>query len=290
MSLFLVAATALSLAAAPTGSQVGTVDLVAGSAPTTLKYEGALNDVLEKIAEHGGLNVVIVGDLNEPARVHLTSVTPEEALSSVAKIYDLDVQKQGKLWVIRKHAGAPTVATAPTLPVPPVPGVVPVPPLPPSPKSADAIEFKDALKAKLKDELKEQAKSIKEQAEDALDAKEDAEDARQEAEEAQQEAEEARQEAEAARTEALQKAELARAQAEKVRAQAEKVRAKAHALMLHSGPDRASAGGNLEIEAGTTVDSAAAYGGNVVVHEGARVTDDVVAFGGNVVLEDNARV
>lgn len=275
MSLALALAAATCLAATPFTNvrEFGPLKVVIGGTPLSLKHEGQLKDVLEKIAEAGGLNVVIVGDLSEPARLHLTSVTAEEALESVAKVYDLDVQREGKMWVVRKRAATAPVTSANAASVKERAHELK------EEAKAQALSLKEEAKS-LAQELKEEAKSIKEQTQDEIEA------AKEEAEAAREEAEEARQQAEEIRAEAQERAEEARARADEVRARIEE----AHALTIHSGPDRVSAGGDVVVEAGTTVDKAVAYGGDVVVEEGARVTDDAVAFGGNVTIKDGATI
>jgi hypothetical protein len=113
--------------------------LALAAGPVSVKFEGPLKQGLTTIAERGGLNVIVVGDLAEPVQIHLTDVTAEEALETVAKVYQLEVTKQGKLYVLRRGAvlaaPVPPVAPAPLVapgpPVAPVPLVAPVAPVPP---------------------------------------------------------------------------------------------------------------------------------------------------------------
>ncbi len=113
--------------------------LALAAGPVSVKFEGPLKQGLTTIAERGGLNVIVVGDLAEPVQIHLTDVTAEEALETVAKVYQLEVTKQGNLYVLRRGAvlaaPVPPVAPAPLVapgpPVAPVPLVAPVAPVPP---------------------------------------------------------------------------------------------------------------------------------------------------------------
>lgn len=79
-------------------------------AVNSVSFEGPLKQGLTTIAERGGLNLIVVGDLAEPARIHLTDVTAEEALEAVAQIYQLELTRQGKLFVIRPKPAAPAAA------------------------------------------------------------------------------------------------------------------------------------------------------------------------------------
>lgn len=241
------------------------VALAAG--PVSLQYEGPLKDALKEIAQKGGLNVVVAAPLNETVQVNLTDVTAEEALETVAKVYQLDITHEGKMWVIRQAAPktvAPSAAVAPVSPViPPIPAP-PAPPTPPAVNSADP----DAVREHA-DQIREEAERAQEEADAMREA------AQEQAEEARERAQEL---AEAKREEAQAMAEHARAQAEVARAQAEVLK------------QRVGTGGPVHVEKGTVVDTAVAYGGPVVVEEGAIVEGDAVSFGGDVVLEKDALV
>ncbi|MEW5737811.1 MAG: hypothetical protein AB1938_02735 [Myxococcota bacterium] len=252
------------------------VALTAG--PVSLQYEGPLKDALKEIAQKGGLNVVVAAPLNEQVQVHLKDVSAEEALETVAKVYSLEVTKQGKLWVIRSTSPAPKAeSTAPLSGVaaPAVPAVPPVPPVPPIvPPGLPPLGDPEA--ALDPDALREHADRVREEAERAREEAEALREAlREQADEAR---ERARELADAQREEAQALREHAQAQAEVARAHAEVAR------------QRVGAGGPVRIEAGTVVDSAVAYGGPVIVEAGAVVDGDAVAFGGDVVLEAGAVV
>ncbi|MDQ3262692.1 MAG: polymer-forming cytoskeletal protein [Myxococcota bacterium] len=67
----------------------------------TLKYDGTLGEALKKIAEKGGINLILTGKLDEPAEVFLTDVSAEEALGIVAQAHRLHVLRQGSIWTVR---------------------------------------------------------------------------------------------------------------------------------------------------------------------------------------------
>lgn len=97
--------------------------LALAAGPVSVQFDGTLKQGLTTIAERGGLNVIVVGDLSEPAQIHLTDLSAEEALEAVAKVYQLEVTRQGKLFILRRSA-APVASPVPAVPVP----VVAVPP------------------------------------------------------------------------------------------------------------------------------------------------------------------
>ncbi|MDX2012807.1 MAG: hypothetical protein SFW67_21595 [Myxococcaceae bacterium] len=256
--------------------------LALAAAPTvSVQFDGPLKQGLTTIAQKGGLNVIVVGALDEPAQIHLTDASPQEALETVARVYGLEVTKQGSLYVLRRApAGAPVAVTppapltptplvpltppgsptptvaptpvvAPTPPGAPVPMVAPTPPVGlAEPKTPEALEAeREAIEAE-----RERVERLTEQ----LDA------------EAERKAE-----ALAERDEAA--ARLAEARQEHLSARAR-------------NGELTSTGGPVVVKAGDTVKNAVAYGGPVVVESGARVSGDAVAFGGDVVLKDKAEV
>ncbi len=230
--------------------------------PVSVKVDGSLKDALEAIAREGGLNVVVDGDLHEPVQVHLTSLPAEEALESVAKVYHLDVVREGKLWVVRRAAKEAALPLPPTPPAPPAAPAAPVPPVP----NVEAI-VKGALQNAGVD----------------LD---------QEIERAQDEAEAARDEAERAREEAAQMREKAKelAEAQRERAQALKEAARERAKALSKDVKSRFAKGPVVVKEGSIVQSATSFGGPVIVEKGAIVEGDATAFGGDVVLKEDAIV
>lgn len=113
--------------AAPEGKQI------------TLHFQGSLREALKAIADKGGINLVITGELKDPAEVHLTEASAEEALKIVAEAHALRVHRQGSIWTIRplnaqeraaKELAEHGASDAPraAAPVPPAPPVPPTPP------------------------------------------------------------------------------------------------------------------------------------------------------------------
>ncbi|HVE84909.1 MAG TPA: hypothetical protein VND93_18790 [Myxococcales bacterium] len=72
-----------------------------GSKHITLKFQGTLREALKAIADKGGINLVITGELKEPAEVYLNDVAADEALQTVADAHALKVRRQGSIWTIR---------------------------------------------------------------------------------------------------------------------------------------------------------------------------------------------
>ncbi len=239
------------------------VAAVLAAGPVSLKYEGPLKDALTQIAEKGGLNLVVVGKLDEPAQVNLKDVTAEEALATVAKVYELDVTREGKMWVIREKA-AVKAADKSAGPVPPMP------PLPPVGGEEDAEAKAAAREAAL--EAKEAAREA------ALEAKERALEAKEATREA---ALEVKEQVKESMEQAREQIEEARAQAEEARARAEEARARAKDV-VSTGP--------VVVKANEVADTAVSYGGPVVVEQNAVVEGDAVSFGGDVELKENAVV
>jgi cytoskeletal protein CcmA (bactofilin family) len=240
-TLLLGAPLALAEGAPPpaaTASQARTIDV---------SFRGSLRDALKAIAEKGGLNLVVTGDLDTPAEVRLRGISAEQALRTVARAYSLHIEQDGTIYTLRpltareKEAGlaplsAPTPPARPEAPVAPAPPTVAAtPPLPPLPSLPDD------------------------------------EDAREEAREAAREAQQAaREEAEAAK--------------QRVR---EELRSFRDSFKYKKGKrgarDVVARGQNLEISEGQSVESAVVYGGNLIVK--GTVEGDAVAFGGNLEIQ-----
>lgn len=234
---------------------------LAGATSVTVQHEGPLKEAIRKIAETGGLNVVIASDLNELVQIHLSGVSAEEALQTLARVYSLQITHEGKLWVIRGHANG-----APTLPAPPTPPdmseTVPVAPQ----------DFRDAAER----------------------AQDEAEAARERAQELREQAQEL---AQARREEMQARAEETRARAEEMKARAEAERdvvSTGGPMIVKSGETVESAiayGGPVVVESNAVVTGdAVAFGADVVLHDNALVEGDAVSFGGRVVKEGNAKV
>ncbi len=224
--------------------------LAAQASTVSVQYDGPLKEALRQIADKGGLNVVVASSLNEQVQVHLSEMPPEEALMTLAKVYELDVTHEGKMWVVRSKAPHGGLAVVP--PLPPA-GAAPLIAPEDLPQRTDAEDVRDSAE-RARDEAeaaRERAQELRDQAREMVDAR--------------------REEAEARREEAKASAEEAKA-----RVQAER--------------DVVATGGPMVVKSGTTVDSAISYGGPVIIESNATVEGDAVSFGGNVVIEDNAVV
>ena len=110
MSVFLrtiVAASCLGWAPALAGPAPAAKDAPAkAEAPraarkVTIKFQGTLRDAIKAIADKGGLNLMITGELKEPAEVYLNDVPADEALQIVSDAHGLKVRRQGTIWTIR---------------------------------------------------------------------------------------------------------------------------------------------------------------------------------------------
>jgi|GEM_PF-281930 hypothetical protein len=285
--------------------------VVLAGTPVGLEFDGTLKDGLRQLAQKSGINLVVIGELDERVQLNLPNVDGEEALEAIATAYDLEITRKGaasKLWVVKKKAGAVAVLAPLAPPAPPnvltenrtPQGTVVVVGSPdPAARMRDEAEqarvAADAARAEA-DSLREKteamrnaSESVREKLRDQLEAaKEKAREAAEEAREKEQEA------AEAAREQAQEAAEAERERAEalKEQAQAQKELARAqidrHRAELER--HRVSAGGPVTVEKETQVDTAVAYGGPVIVEENAVVDGDAVAFGGDVILKKNAVV
>lgn len=76
------------------------------SKKVTLEFHGTLREALKKIASQAGISLIAIGEMNQPAEVMLTDASPEDALATVAKLYDLQVERQGNIWTVRPRAEA----------------------------------------------------------------------------------------------------------------------------------------------------------------------------------------
>ncbi|MFP2934343.1 hypothetical protein ACLESO_56360, partial [Pyxidicoccus sp. 3LG] len=66
-----------------------------------VSFRGSLRDALKTIADKGGLNLVVTGDLDTPAEVHLRGVTANQALRTVARAYSLRLEQDGSIFTLR---------------------------------------------------------------------------------------------------------------------------------------------------------------------------------------------
>lgn len=237
------------------------------AAPTiSIEFHGTLREALREVARKGGLNLVATGDLDSNAEVVLKDVSAEEALSSIAAAYELQVKHEGKLWVVKPAAQA--VAAAPSPPTAPVPAMVP-PVLPAAPQAEEGETEADRVRAHA-EKLRDEADSLREKAEELRDAKQE--------------------EIDAAKQQARARIEEARAHT-----------GSKDDLVSMNGPVTVKAGervdsaisygGSVTVERDARVDGdVVSFGGDVVLQENARVDGDAVSFGGKVTKAEGARV
>ncbi|RKG80140.1 polymer-forming cytoskeletal protein [Corallococcus terminator] len=236
----------------------------AATAPTRtidVSFRGSLRDALKTIAEKGGLNLVVTGDLDTPAEVRLRGIGAEQALRTVARAYSLHLEQDGSIFTLRplttreKEAGTADNAP-PAVPVPPmVAATPPPPPAPPEPLDAEeAAELEAAAAAAHAEAAKEQAEEAKQRVrEEIRDFRDSFKNKR-------------------------------------GRRGARDVVARGQNLEVKQGESVESAvvyGGNLIVR-GTVEDDAVAFGGNLEIH--GHVEGDAHAFGGNVILGPDAEV
>src|SRR5207237_9370334 len=121
------------------------VEDIAPKGALVIDYRGTLGEALHEIAAKGHINLIATGDLHQSAEVHLTNVTPDEALEALVKVHHLELHKEGKLWVVKPADAAPLP------PLPPVPQALPplkaVPALPPAPGGASEPSTPEAIEA-----------------------------------------------------------------------------------------------------------------------------------------------
>ncbi|WP_164013823.1 polymer-forming cytoskeletal protein [Pyxidicoccus trucidator] len=254
-------------AEAPTASQAAVT--APASRTIDVSFRGSLRDALKTIADKGGLNLVVTGDLDTPAEVHLRGVTANQALRTVARAYSLRLEQDGSIFTLRpmtakeqeaaasgdtsatpapvEAAAPPKVAAAPeaaTPPAPPLPAMPPVPPTPGHPSEEDAEAIREAREAS-QEEMQRASEQMHRTRE-----------------------------------------ELRRSR----RSGGRNVVARGQSLEVKEGQNVESAvvyGGNLVVK-GHVEDDAVAFGGNLEVH--GHVEGDAHAFGGNVILGPDAHV
>ncbi len=244
--------------------------------PVTVEASGSLKQVISEVANAGEMNVVVIGDMSEPAQVRLNNVSPEIALKTLTRAYNLELTREGDVWIINKHAAetanAPNVV-APVMPALPVmPAMPPMPALPPTPGSGANA-----------DELRAKAEGLRAEAETARQKLESLRNASEEARELAEANYEAAQEAADDAQEQIDDLNDAQEEANDAKAELEEAREE---LQRH----RVTTGVPLTIAKGERVENAVAYGGPVTVEEGAHVEGDAVAFGGDVILKRGAVV
>ena len=234
-----------------------------------VQYRGSLRDALQKIAEEGGLNVVVTGDLDSPAEVHLKNVSAEQALRTVARAYSLKLDQDHGIYTLRPMTAGEKApgASAPVAPVPPVPHAADFPPLPSHPAVApmpppvpsdvaDAVAESALDEDEVKERVREKMKKVRHSGHGSRDV-------------------------------------VARGRSLEVK-EGESV----ESAVVYGGnltvagdveDDAVVFGGNLEVT-GHVGGDAHAFGGNVVLGPGAVVEGDVSSFGGSVLKQDGATV
>ena len=239
---------------------------LAASPTITVEFRGNLRDGLQEIARKGGLNLVASGDLDHDAVIQLKDITAEEALTSVAEAYELQLTQKGSLWVIK-----PATAVAAAPPIPPLAPIPPVAPVAPVPLKSPAAAVDEAEAAREHAEaMRDEAEELRERAEELRDAK--------------------REEIDAAREQARAHIEAAKAQAG-----SDKGVVNMNGPVVIKANERVesaiSYGGPVTIEKNARVDGdVVSFGGDVVLEENARVEGDAVAFGGKVIKAEGAKV
>ena len=245
---------ALLLGTSPAFAQGAPATPPAATAPTRtidVSFRGSLRDALKTIADKGGLNLVVTGDLDTPAEVRLRGIGAEQALRTVARAYSLHLEQDGSIFTLRpltakeKESGVGPTANVPTPPVAP-PVIAASPPAPPAPPAPPTLD---------EDATPEEAREAREE------AREEARRARDEAKQA------AKEEAEAAKQRIR----------EEIRSFRDSFK---HKKGKRGARDVVARGQNLEVKEGESVESAVVYGGNLIVR--GTVEDDAVAFGGNL--------
>ncbi|XXF74937.1 hypothetical protein P2318_17850 [Myxococcaceae bacterium GXIMD 01537] len=239
----------------------------AATAPSktiSVTFRGSLRDAIKKIAEQGGLNVIVTGELNTPAEVHLQGITAEQALRTLARSYSLRLDNDGSIFTLRPQTAGEKQAAAqeteakviilqPSAPA--APAVVPAPPAPPVPPMvADVPEMVDA--EDFKERIRERLKEVRRHRRGGKDV-------------------------------------VARGHNLEVREGESVDTAVVYGGNLivkgHVEDDAVAFGGNLEVS-GVVQGDAHAFGGNVILRPGAVVEGDVSSFGGMVERSEGAHV
>ncbi|PTL85669.1 hypothetical protein [Vitiosangium sp. GDMCC 1.1324] len=227
-----------------------------------IQFRGSLRDAIQKIAEEGGLNVVVTGDLDSPTEVRLKNISAEQALRQVARAYSLKFEQDNGIYTLRpltpeEKAQGMSGAKPPTadVPAPPQPAIAPpTPPAPPevNDEVAESALDEDEVKERVREKLKEVRRS-KRGSHDAVASGRSLEV----------------KEGETVDNAVVYGGNLT--------------------VKGHVEEDAVVFGGNLEVS-GHVEGDAHAFGGNVVLAPGAVVEGDVSSFGGTVLKQDGAQV
>ena len=226
-----------------------------------VQFKGTLRDAIETIAEEGGLNVVVTGDLDVPAQVRLRGISAEQALSTVARAYSLKLEQDGPIYTLRPMSAEEKAAAQASGPsrFPPLPAMPPPPPLPtagPVPPDVGAMMEGSLGEDALREQVRQKMRKVRRSSKGARDV-------------------------------------VARGHSLEVKS-GEAV----DSAVVYGGnltvngtveDDAVVFGGNLMIN-GHVEGDAAAFGGNVLLGPDAVVEGDVSSFGGSVQRQDGAKV
>ncbi|WAM22949.1 MULTISPECIES: hypothetical protein [Myxococcus] len=230
-----------------------------------ISFRGTLRDALKTIADKGGLNLVVTGDLDSPAEVHLRGVTANQALRTVARAYSLRLDQDGTIFTLRpmtaqEKRAAESGESEANVDAAPLEMVVPsIPPIPPIPDLPNAFseETRNEMK-RARDEMKRTRDEVRRN--------------------------------------------MRRNGSRNVVARGQNLEVKegqsVESAVVYGGnlvvnghvkDDAVAFGGNLEVH-GRVDGDAHAFGGNVILGPDAHVEGDVSAFGGSVERDDAAQV
>ncbi|WNG37282.1 hypothetical protein F0U61_29120 [Archangium violaceum] len=221
-----------------------------------IQFRGSLRDAIQEIAEEGGINVVVTGDLDSPAEVRLKNVSAEQALRTVARAYSLKIDQDNGIYTLRPMTAEEKaqVSAAPMPPAPRAPAVAPLPPVPPD--VADEVAQSALDEDEVKERVREKMKQVRRSSRGSRDV--------------------------VARGRSLEVKEGETVDSAVVYGGNLVVRGNVE-------DDAVVFGGNLEVT-GHVEGDVHAFGGNVVLGPGASVEGDVSSFGGEVLKQDGARV
>jgi cytoskeletal protein CcmA (bactofilin family) len=219
----------------------------------SLQYRGSLRDVLQKIAEAGGLNVVVLGSLDTPAEVHLKNVSARQALRTVVRAYSLKLQEDEGIFTIQAGSTEAPAAAAHPAPPPFPPTGAAMPPLPPMPPHVPEDLMDDE---EVKERMRERVAQVRSSGRGSRDV-------------------------------------VARGRSLEVKEGETVDKAVVYGGNLqvngHVEDDAVVFGGNLQVN-GHVEGDAHAFGGNVLLGPNAVVEGDVSSFGGEVLKETGAHV
>jgi len=265
-ALILSSATAFAQSATPAPAPAA-AEQVPAARTIQVNFRGSLRDALKKIAEVGGLNLVVTGDLDRPAEVHLKGVTAERALRTVANAYSLKLDADEGIFTLRPMTDAEVAAAA----------VRPAPAAPEAPRAPEAPAAPEAPEAPEGSEVTDPLANL---GEDAMSPDEVKERVR----------------------ESVRRVKRSRRGDNDVVARGQSLTINkdqsVESAVVYSGnltvdgnveEDAVVFGGNMEVN-GHIAGDATAFGGNIVLNPGASVEGDVASFGGIVERREGAHV